>query len=397
MQNAELLTGAMTTDEGSRQREGDAARLERRLELLAAATGSVDWTAEADGQFGPSQPSWSGFTGQSAASYAGWGWLDAVHPADLARTVCTLTQGVKSGAAFSLEHRLKRQDGAWRSMVLHATPVVWESGNVQEWLGCHTDVTERRQLDEEVSAALEAAATANRARTQFLANMGHELRTPLSAVIGYSEMLVDEVRDSGQAHLLRDLQTIGDNARHLLGIINDVLDLANIENDRVTLLAEDFAISPLLDEVAAATSEVVARKHNVLALQAGAELGAMRSDRAKLLQCLVNLIGGASRLTDDGTIDLTAWREPREGGDWAVFAVRDNGIGMTEEQLASLFSQFAQIDPYINRGGGPGFGTGLGLAVSRGLAVWLGGELEVASAYGVGTTFTLSVPAGRKG
>jgi PAS domain S-box-containing protein len=392
MQGAHPVAGAMASDGGLAPRDWAAERTERRLDLLAEATGSIAWTAEADGQFGPDQPGWSRFTGQSASSCSGWGWLDTVYPADLPRTIRAMTDGARAGVAFGLEHRLRRHDGAWRVMAMRATPVYTDSGVVVEWLGCHSDVTERRQLDEEVAEALETAAAANRARSQFLANMGHELRTPLSAVIGYSEMLAEDVRPSGQPNLLRDLQIIGDNARHLLGIINDVLDLASIETDRATLLAEDFALGPLLDEVTAATSGLVARNHNVLAVQNGAELGSMRTDRAKLLQCLLNLVGGAARLTQDGVIDLTAWREQRDGADWAVFAVRDSGIGLTEQQLTELFQQFAQIDPYVNRGGGPGFGTGLGLAVSRGLAVWLGGDLDVASAYGVGTTFTLSVP-----
>ena len=218
--------------------------------------------------------------------------------------------------------------------------------------------------------------------------MSHELRTPLSAVIGYSEMLEEELEDIGQKSLLDDVLKIKSNARHLLSLINDVLDLSKIEAERMTSYAEEFKTATLLHEVSSTVEALVAKKQNTLVLDFGDEaaLGFMHTDQVKIRQCLFNLISNASKFTENGTITLQA----RRTGDELLFSVADTGIGMSPEQLDKLFERFAQADESTTRRFG---GTGLGLAITRAFCRLLGGDVSVVSVEGQGSTFSMRIPA----
>ena len=232
----------------------------------------------------------------------------------------------------------------------------------------------------------EAAEAANRAKSQFLANMSHELRTPLSAVIGYSELLEEEMEDAGNQALLTDVRKIQSNARHLLSLINNVLDLSKIEAERMTTFAEDFDVDALVHEVADTMRGLVEGKANQLVIEVAPQLGSMHTDLVKVRQCLFNLIGNASKFTEHGRILLRAERN----GENVVFQVIDTGIGMTTEQTHRLFERFSQADDSTTRRFG---GSGLGLAITRGFCRLLGGDVEVSSVFGEGSTFTLHLPA----
>ena len=238
----------------------------------------------------------------------------------------------------------------------------------------------------EAEAAMEAAEAANRAKSSFLANMSHELRTPLSAVIGYSEMMEEELEELGQGGALADIGKIKSNARHLLSLINDVLDLSKIEAGRMDTYAEEIDVAELVAEVKGTVGGLVARKNNSFLIDLGDGLGRMDTDVVKLRQCLFNLISNAAKFTEDGSITLGV----RRSGDALEFRVADTGIGMTAEQLGRLFQRFAQADESTTRRFG---GTGLGLALTRAFARLLGGDVSVDSAPGAGTTFTLRLPA----
>ena len=243
---------------------------------------------------------------------------------------------------------------------------------------------------DEAEAAKEAAEDANRAKSAFLANMSHELRTPLSAVIGYSEMLEEEAEENGEASMLADLGKIKSNAKHLLSLINDVLDLSKVEANKMDLYLEDTDLAAFLQETAGTVDSLVRRKGNVLVLDFPSDLGAMRTDVVKLRQCLFNLLSNAAKFTENGRITLRVRRETVGGRDWLSFAVVDTGIGMTPEQLARLFQRFTQADETTTRRFG---GTGLGLALSKAFAQLLGGDVSVESTEGQGTCFTLRLPA----
>ncbi len=238
--------------------------------------------------------------------------------------------------------------------------------------------------------AKEAAEEANRAKSAFLANMSHELRTPLSAVIGYSEMLEEEAEESGEAAMLADLGKIKSNAKHLLSLINDVLDLSKVEANKMDLFLEDTELSGFLQEAAGTVEGLVRRKGNVLVLDFADGLGAIRTDVVKLRQCLFNLLSNAAKFTEAGQITLRVRREAGASGEWLSFAVQDTGIGLSPAQLARLFQRFTQADETTTRRFG---GTGLGLALSQAFAHLLGGDIAVDSTEGRGTCFTLRLPA----
>ena len=253
-------------------------------------------------------------------------------------------------------------------------------------------VRSRREINEKSAAlaqAKEDADSANRSKSVFLANMSHELRTPLNAIIGYSELLVEEAEDSGDAASVPDLMKIRGAGKHLLGLINSVLDLSKIEAGKMELSLDEIEVDELISGVLATIAPLVKEKGNTLVME-GENLGRMLVDVTKLRQVLFNLLGNASKFTEHGTISLHARREPRPAGDWLVFEVADTGIGMTPEQQAKVFEPFTQADVSTSRKYG---GTGLGLTLSRRFAELMDGDIALTSESGVGTTFTVGIPA----
>ena len=242
----------------------------------------------------------------------------------------------------------------------------------------------------EADDARHAAEAANRAKSAFLANMSHELRTPLSAVIGYSEMLEEEAEEAGERAMLADLGKIKSNAKHLLSLINDVLDLSKVEANKMDLYVETVDVAAFVREVAGTVDSLVRRKANRLDFDLDEGLGAIKTDATKLRQCLFNLVGNAAKFTENGRITLGAHREQRPDGSYLCFTIADTGIGMTPDQLARLFQRFVQADETTTRKYG---GTGLGLALSQAFARLLGGDITVKSTQGEGTCFTICVSA----
>ncbi|WP_158747171.1 response regulator [Acidisphaera sp. L21] len=374
-----------------RRREGQALEQrtresEARFRRLAENSAAIIWTTSLKGRFETEQTQWTAFTGQAFKGVDDVGWADAIHPDDRDKTLRAWSRAIATRKPFITEHRLRRADGEWRHMAVQGVPVFDDAGHVREWVGTHTDITERRHAEEALAAARDAAEAANRSKSAFLANMSHELRTPLSAVIGYSEMLIEEVEDMGQPHLLADLGKIESNARHLLSLINDVLDLSKIEANKMTSYAEEFDVAKLARDAAGTVDALVEKKGNTFKLELADHLGTMHSDVVKIRQCLFNLVSNAAKFTENGEIILGVKRE----GDWMEFRVTDSGIGMTEEQVGRLFQRFEQADGSTTRNFG---GTGLGLALTRAFCRLLGGDVTVESTIGHGTTFTLRLPA----
>ncbi len=264
-----------------------------------------------------------------------------------------------------------------------------------------------RQLDMAREAAEEArtaADDANKAKSAFLANMSHELRTPLNAIIGYSEMLQEEALDLDQKGFVPDLEKIHGAGKHLLGLINDVLDLSKIESGKMTLYLEDFDVTKLVNEVAATVQPLIAKNGNKLEVDCPPDLGTMHADVTKVRQTLFNLLSNASKFTEKGTIRLVVGqasrlspsfgtqqevRDRRDACPTLEFRVSDTGIGMTPEQLAKLFQAFTQADSSTSRKYG---GTGLGLAISRKFCQMMGGDITVQSEHGKGSMFTVTLP-----
>ena len=246
---------------------------------------------------------------------------------------------------------------------------------------------ENARLFQELQETSRALAEASQHKSHYLANMSHELRTPLNAIIGYSEMLQEEAEDLGQEAFIPDLRKVNAAGQHLLGLINDILDLSKIEAGRMDLHLETFSVADLVHDVAAIIQPLMEKNGNTLVVDCPADIGNLHADQTKVRQTLFNLLSNAAKFTDHGTIGLSVARAPDT---WLTFAVTDTGIGMTEEQLGRIFESFSQAEAATKSKYG---GTGLGLAISRHFCRLMGGNLTVTSTYGQGSAFAVRLPA----
>jgi signal transduction histidine kinase len=244
-----------------------------------------------------------------------------------------------------------------------------------------------------LQSAKEAAEAANRLKSMFLLNMSHELRTPLNAIIGYSEMVQEEATDLGDAarHFIPDLQKVQGAGKHLLALIDSILEISKIEAGAMELHLETFDIASMLREVVTAIQALVEEKANTLEVRSALELGTMRADLSKVRQSLFNLLSNACKFTERGRITLTVSHasDALLPADWITFRISDTGIGITPEQMAKLFQPFTQADASTTRQYG---GAGLGLAITQRFCQLMGGDITVDSEVGKGSTFTIRLP-----
>jgi PAS domain S-box-containing protein len=237
--------------------------------------------------------------------------------------------------------------------------------------------------------ALEGALQASKSKDAFLASMSHELRTPLNAILGFAEMLMENADDEGYTAIVPDLKKIHLAGKHLLDLINDILDLAKIESGTMKLDLTEFSLVDLLDKIKTLAVPLAKQNGNELIFEADGEPGRIRADEKRVRQVLLNLLSNACKFTDKGRITLRARREAGDG-EWVVFSVSDTGIGMSAEGMQKLFQPFYQVDSSTTRKRG---GTGLGLAITRTFCEMMGGSIRVDSEPGKGSTFTVRLPA----
>jgi GAF domain-containing protein/CheY-like chemotaxis protein len=248
---------------------------------------------------------------------------------------------------------------------------------------------ENVRLFDEIQDKSRQLEEASRHKSQFLASMSHELRTPLNAIIGVTEMLLEDARDLERDDELEPLDRVLRAARHLLALINDILDLSKIEAGRMELHLESFPLAPLIEDVAKTIEPVAAKNGNRTLVDCAADLGSIHADQIRFRQVLLNLASNAHKFTENGTVTIAAQPHRIDGRDCISVAVTDTGIGMNEAQLARLFQEFSQADSSTTRKYG---GTGLGLAISRHFCRMMGGDITVESAPGTGSTFTVRLP-----
>ncbi len=294
-------------------------------------------------------------------------------------------------AAQSYEAFIRYTDSSFHDFIVNKTVFHNAEGKMAGVVGIMVDITERKHAEEALLRAKEAAEQANHVKSAFLANMSHELRTPLNAIIGYSEMLSEDMEDLGCGELTEDLQKIHGAGKHLLGLINDVLDISKIEAGKMDVFAETFVLNTLIQEVIATINPLVTKKNNTLVLKnADGEIGNLHADVTKVRQILFNLLSNAAKFTENGTITLLIQRETIENIECVAFNVIDEGIGMSQEQIDKLFQPFTQADNSTTRKYG---GTGLGLTITKRFAEMMGGTVAVTSKEGQGSTFSVILPA----
>jgi signal transduction histidine kinase/CheY-like chemotaxis protein len=251
------------------------------------------------------------------------------------------------------------------------------------------EIVRRQRAQEETLAAKQAAEESSRAKSAFLANMSHELRTPLNAIIGYSEMLREDAEDQHQERSIADLTRITTAGKHLLVLINEVLDLSKVEAGKTELLWEDASPARILEDAAGAMAPLALKNGNNLTVHCDPNISAVSVDAVKFRQCLYNLLSNACKFTKNGSIGVDVVPVTVEGAEWIEWRVSDTGIGIPADQMHKLFQPFSQIDASTTRNYG---GTGLGLAISQRFCELMGGAITVSSELGKGSTFTIRLP-----
>jgi PAS domain S-box-containing protein len=382
------------SDVTERKRAEEALRETRaRLEHLLTASPAVLYALEVTRNV--VTPTWvgdnitrvMGYSADEAVTPA-W-WPTHLHPEDRASAFATHAALLAQGEANS-EYRFRHKDGTYRWIRDELRLTQGAHGETAEAVGAWLDITERKRAEEALEEKSRELEAASKAKSQFLANVSHELRTPLNAILSYSQLLLEELEDVGQHDFVPDLKKIHAAGAHLLGLINDILDLSKIEAGKMDLYLETFDVPTLVGDVVALVRPLVERSANTLNVRWADGIGEMRADVTKVRQALFNLLSNATKFTEHGTVSLTVTRGPIDGVDWVTFAVADTGIGMTPEQIGKLFQAFAQADSSTTRKYG---GTGLGLAISRHFCRMMGGDITVESDVESGSTFTIRLPA----
>ncbi|MBC7807545.1 MAG: response regulator [Akkermansiaceae bacterium] len=361
-----------------------------RFQSLSSSSPVGVMHADATGAWLYANPRWSGISGMTEEASLGNGWLGAIHEGERAETSRAWSDAVRQGSAFApREMRVARQDGLLLWVRLQATPLKNADGSLMGYVGTAEDVTERRQWLDALHKDKEMAEEANRSKSQFLANMSHELRTPLNAIIGFSEILQDKTFGPLANKQERYVTNILNGGRHLLVLINNILDLAKIEAGRMELDYETFAPSKVLQEVTDITRPLASQKSIMLTLNAPLMMPLLTADLAKFKQVLLNLLSNAIKFTPEGgRVTLTVSVGPDT--DTLNISVSDTGIGIAPEDQERIFGEFEQVDSSYSR---QQQGTGLGLALTRQFIRMHGGDIHVQSGgEGSGSTFVVIMP-----
>jgi PAS domain S-box-containing protein len=382
------------SDVTSRRKMGEAmVAAQNRLNHLLTSAPAVIYSFEATGAYAPT------FISDNVKSLLGYEpkeflesrdfWWRRIHPNDVPRVREKLDRLFDVGQV-NHEYRFLRKDGGycWINDEMHL--IRSKDGKPVEVVASMNDISARKKVERELAVAKEQAELANRAKSDFLARMSHELRTPLNAIIGLAEMMVEDAQDAGDDAQAEPLQRIQRAGEHLLGLINEILDLSKIEAGKLQLYPETFDVSKLVGEAVTTVQPLVENKADRLGIDCPGDIGEMHADQIKVRQILLNLLSNACKFTENGDIRLTVARDRTGGAEWLRFTVSDTGIGIAPEHLGRLFEDFSPASASTAAKYG---GTGLGLAISQRYCKLMGGDISVESAPGEGSTFTVRLPA----
>lgn len=301
-----------------------------------------------------------------------------------------LWENLTSGKEWHGEFHNRKKNGELYWEYSSISPIKDSEGNTTHFMAIKEDITHIKDVQQQLGQARDSAEAANKAKSAFLANMSHELRTPMNAIIGYSELLEEVAEDKGvEEEFVPDLEKINSAGKHLLNLINNILDLSKVEAGKMEAFEEKFELAPLIEEITSYAEPLAKKNSNKFKTSLSESIQSMNTDRTKLIQILINLIGNAFKFTKEGAVSLEVSKSEDNGKNWVLFLVADTGIGMSPEQAKKVFKEFVQADNSTTKNYG---GTGLGLAISRLYSRMLGGDILVASELGQGSKFTLKLP-----
>lgn len=351
---------------------------EQRFRAAVDAVQGVLWTNSAEGEMRGEQPGWAALTGQQFDDYQGFGWARAVHPQDAQPTIDAWLDAVRERKPFVFEHRVRRRDGEWRDFSIRAIPLIDAGGAVREWVGVHTDITERRRAE----AALREA---DLRKDVFLATLSHELRNPLAPIRNAAHLLENDAL--GREDVERTRLIITRQVRHMASLLDDLLDMSRITRGVFSLKKQYVNLQGLLGEALETARPLIDAKRHTVTLDWPPQPVEVEADPVRLVQVVTNLLTNAAKYTDpEGRITIGA----RIEGDTLLIAVRDSGIGLDPRMLTKVFEMFSQIEPDQERTQG---GLGIGLALVKGLVELHGGRVEARS-HGAerGSEFIIRLP-----
>ena len=388
-----------------KQAEESLQRSEERYRRLIETTNEWVWEIDADAVITYASQKVNQQLGYEPEELVGVAVFDLMPPDEVEQVRRVFGDIVSRGEPMvALEITLLHRNGARVIVESTCLPSFDSNGRMIGYQGCNRDITERKIAERELknySAALEdanrtlhelysAAEAATRAKSEFLANMSHEIRTPMTAILGYAELLLEKME---QPEDVDAVLTIKRNGDYLLQLINDILDLTKIEAGKMEIEARDCSPAAIVADVISMMQIRAEARNLAMNVEVSGPIPeTIRSDPLRLRQILVNLLGNAVKFTELGSVRLAVWMEAAADGSRQLrFDVTDTGVGMTESQVGSLFQPFTQCDASTSRKFG---GTGLGLAISKRLAEMLGGDIEVKSTPGVGSTFSATIAVG---
>ncbi len=377
-------------DRIARKRAEDAVReSEERFRMMADATPVMIWLSDTDGQCNYFNKTWLNFTGRPMEAEINMGWAENVHPEDLSECIDTYLLNLSQQQPFRMEYRLRRWDGQYRWILDEGTPRFTADREFAGYIGSAVDITEQKETEIHLKYAKELAETTSRKKSEFLAVMSHELRTPLNAIMGYSEMLSMGYGGSLTPKQKHYLHNVIVSSHHLLELVNDILDVAQIESGHIRLIHERIVLDMFFEDLLKLVEEQARQSRVTIDLRIEPGLDVIEADPNRLRQIFMNLLTNAIKFNrPGGRVEIRMYYS--DDRQWIICKVMDTGIGIPEEQMPNLFTEFHQVDSSFTR---KQEGIGLGLALVKNLVKVHGGSIRAESTVDKGTTFTFQLPA----